>query len=85
MLKAAVATDYPRVSEAFLNLVLHVSVLFGVSQVNPGCQLSTVNDVLLRFAIVHTGAKVPPCILQAVFRDLLKAVQESLSILQRSV
>lgn len=36
------------VSEESLNLVLHVSLLFGFRQVNPGCHLSTVNDVLLR-------------------------------------
>lgn len=36
------------VSEGSLNLVLNVSMLFGFSQVNPGCHSSTVIDVLLR-------------------------------------
>lgn len=36
------------VSEASLNLVLYVSILFGFSEVNPGCHLSAVNGVLLR-------------------------------------
>lgn len=36
------------VPEESLNLVLHVSTLFGFSQVNPGCHSSTLTDVLVR-------------------------------------
>lgn len=62
------------VPEESLNLVLHVSFLFGFSQVNPGCHLGTVNDVLLRdLQLCIMGLKSLPAFFMLLLESFCRA------------